>query len=955
MCGAGCYRTLMAADKNESAIARPEQTTASPARPSSLADICHRAVLNSHAPAAVLINRKHQCLYSMGPTDRYLRVAPGYATLDLLAMATPALRTRLRLAIAKASQLQPRVNGGRVSLNCDGAVIWFSIDVQLLATEDDDLLLVCFLEEAAHDGIVPSTGTSNDGTRIAELERDLAATEVELQAAMQNRESVAHEQKALNKEALSVNEGFQSTNEELLTSKEELQSLNEELTALNGQLREALERQRLTSDDLQNVLYSTNIGTLFLDLDLRIRFFTPAIKALFNVIPGDLGRPLADLHSIATDNELLPDAHKVLAGEALIEREIGAPNAKWFGRRIFPYRAHDGRVEGVVITFADITERKQIAKALELAKLDAERANLAKSRFLAAASHDLRQPLQSLTLLQALLAQSVEGDKPQKLVARLDQTLGAMSGMLNALLDINQIEAGVVEPKPAVFHIADIFDRLRDEFTYMAQTHNLSLHILPSPAVIESDPRLLEQMIRNLLGNALQYTTHGKILLGVRRRGARLRIEVWDTGIGIAKEDLNAIFDEFHQVGNEARERSRGLGLGLSIVQRLGRLLGHDINVRSVPGKGSVFSITVPLLTEAIEAPHLDDPQTEHMDMPSRNRHTIVIVDDDPDVLDLLEQLLTGDGHIVRTACDGAAALKLVAGGVIRPEILLTDYNLPNGKDGLELLADLREMLQGDLPAIVLTGDISRETLAKIAAQDCIQLSKPVKPHELTSAIESLAPQGVRSSVPLSIEHSAPTAWVVDDDPETRATIRDVLEGDGRLVEDFGSAEAFLEAYRPGAEGCLLVDVFLPGMSGVALLEKLRARGDHVPAILITGSSDVGLAVDAMRSGACDFIEKPVGRTELLASINLAIGQSHDIRILDAAQENAASHVAGLTTRQREVMDMVLAGHPSKNIAADLGISQRTVENHRAAVMHKMGAKSLPELARLAQAAAERL
>jgi two-component system CheB/CheR fusion protein len=930
------------------------ESEALPARQSSLADICHRAVLNSHAPAAMLINRKHQCLYSLGPTDRYLRIPPGYATLDLLTMATPALRTRLKLAIGKTSKSQPRVNGGRTRLTRDDVTVWFSIDVQLIAAEDEDLLLVCFLEEADQDSLVPSAGTRDGGTRIAELERELEATQLELQAAIQNQEATAQEQKAIHEEALSVNEEFQSTNEELLTSKEELQSLNEELTALNSQLQETLERQRLTSDDLQNVLYSTNIGTLFLDLDLKIRFFTPAIKALFNVIPGDLGRPLADLHSIATDNELLPDAHKVLAGEALIEREIGGPNAKWFGRRIFPYRAHDGRVEGVVITFADITERKQIAKALELAKLDAERANIAKSRFLAAASHDLRQPLQSLTLLQALLAQSVEGDKARKLVARLDQTLGAMTGMLNALLDINQIEAGVVEPKPAVFPVADIFDRLRDEFTYMAQTHNLSLHILPSPALVESDPGLLEQMIRNLLGNALKYTKQGKILLGVRRRGARLRIEVWDTGIGIAKEDLHAIFDEFHQVGNDARERGRGLGLGLSIVQRLGRLLGHDIGVRSVPGKGSVFSITVPLGTETNQALRLDDPPGERMEIPPRNGHAIVIVDDDPDVLELLEQLLTGDGHIVRTACDAAAALTLVTGGVIRPEILLTDYNLPNGMDGLELLAGLREMLQSALPAIVLTGDISRETLAKIAAQDCIQLSKPVKPHELTAVIERLSPQGLPSSVPLSAERSAPIAWVVDDDPETRATIRDVLEGDGRLVEDFGSAEAFLEAYRPGGEGCLLVDVFLPGMDGVALVEELRGRGDHLPAILITGSSDVGLAVDAMRSGACDFIEKPVGRVELLASITQAIDQSHGIRIVDAAQERAASHVAGLTARQREVMDMVLAGHPSKNIAVDLGISQRTVENHRAAIMHKMGAKSLPELARFAQAAAER-
>ncbi|PBN43587.1 histidine kinase [Sphingobium sp. D43FB] len=939
--------------------------TAPPARQSTLADICRRAVLASHAPAAVLINRKRQCLYSLGPTDRYLRIAPGYATLDLLAMATPALRTKLRLAIDKASKAQPRVDAGKTRLTFDGKTIVFDIDVQWLPGEGEDLLLVCFVEDSIQDTAAPSPRKKADATRVAELERELEASQAELQTAIENQETSSQEQKAINEEALSVNEEFQSTNEELLTSKEELQSLNEELSALNSQLQETLERQRLTSDDLQNVLYSTNVGTLFLDMDLNIRFFTPAIKLLFNVIPGDVGRPLADLHSIATDNELLIDARKVLQDEAPIEREVSAPDAAWFVRRIFPYRAHDNRVEGVVITFADITERKLSSKALEAAKLEAERANLAKSRFLAAASHDLRQPLQSLTLLQSLLAQTVEGEKPQKLIARLDQTLGAMSGMLNALLDINQIEAGVVEAHPIAFPVAQVLDRLRDEFAYMAQARGLSLHILPSSAMIESDPALLEQMVRNLLGNALKYTKRGKILLGCRHRGPDLRIELWDTGVGIAEGELHAIFEEFHQVGNEARERSQGLGLGLSIVQRLGHLLGHAIDVRSQLGKGSVFAINVPCLDDGsivsgsdieAEEPEMSDIEAEEPESLSpRHRCKIVIVDDDPDVLELLEELLKTDGHIVRTAVDAPNALKLIAAGAIRPEILLTDYNLPNGVNGLALLKLLRDTLQHPLPAIILTGDISSDTLAKIAAENCIQLSKPVKPSDLTSAIERLVPKGVplsRRVESATSDGSAPMVYVVDDDPEIRASIRDVLEGHDRTVADFGSAEAFLGSYRPGPEGCLLIDAHLPGMSGLALLDQLRTRGDHLPAILITGSGDIGLAVEAMKIGACDFIEKPVGRLELLASIGRAINQSRDIRIIDAAQEIAAGHVADLTSRQREVMDMVLAGHPSKNIAADLGISQRTVENHRAAIMHKMEAKSLPELARSAQAAA---
>ena len=934
----------------------PNDMSASPLRQSTLADICRRAVIAGHAPAAILINRKRQCLYSMGPTDRYLRIPPGYATLDLLAMASPTLRTKLRLAIDKVGTATPRVDGGRTRVMHDGTAIWFRIDVQAVADDADDMLLVCFVEEPAETAGAATPHNRSESARVAELEQELEATQAELQTSILNQETSSQEQKAINEEALSVNEEFQSTNEELLTSKEELQSLNEELTALNNQLQETLERQRLTSDDLQNVLYSTNVATLFLDMDLKIRFYTPAIKSVFSIISGDIGRPIADLRPIATDPDLLTDARVVLADHALIEREISAPNETWFLRRVFPYRAHDGNVEGVVITFADTTDRMLTAKALEVAKVEAERANIAKSRFLAAASHDLRQPLQSLTLIQELLAQAVHDEKLTKLIARQGQTLAAMSGMLNALLDINQIEAGVVEAKPVIFPIADVLDRLRDEFSYLAQSRNLSLHILPSAALVHSDPTLLTQMIRNLLGNAIKYTKRGKVLLGCRRRGDRLFIEVWDSGIGIAADQLHAIFEEFHQVDNAARERSLGLGLGLSIVQRLGHLLGHDVDVRSKPDTGSVFTIKLPSPVAPPPIAVRTEPQADPAPGMHRRTCKIVVVDDDPDVVELLGQVLKSAGHIVRTAADAATALTLVAGGAIKPELLLTDYNLPGGIDGLDLLRRLRAGLPGGLPAIVLTGDISSEALARIATEDCIQLSKPVKPQDLIAAIERLLTATQPSSSPrigAAGLDAAPVAYVIDDDTDILATIRDVLEADGQLVEGFASAEAFLAAYRPGRDGCLLVDAHLPGMSGVALIEDLRARGDHLPAILITGSSDIGLAVDAMRTGACDFIEKPVSRVELLASIARAIDQSHDLRLVDAAREDAAAHVGDLTARQREVMDLVLAGHPSKNIAADLGISQRTVENHRAAMMHKMAASSLPHLARIAQAAAE--
>ena len=268
-----------------------------------------------------------------------------------------------------------------------------------------------------------------------------------------------------------------------------------------------------------------------------------------------------------------------------------------------PYRASDEKTEGVVITYEDVTERRRTADALSAAKRQAELASIAKSRFLAAASHDLRQPLQTLALLQGLLAKKVVGEKAQKLVGGIDEALGAMTGMLNTLLDINQIEVGAVKAEIVDFPVNDLFDRLRDELTYHAQAAGLGLRVMPCALSIRSDPRLLEQMIRNLISNALKYTQRGRVLVGCRRRQGKLRIEIWDTGIGIPESELQAIFEEYHQVDNPARQRSQGLGLGLSIVKSLGELLGHPIRVRSLHGKGSVFSIEVPLTPGGVPSP----------------------------------------------------------------------------------------------------------------------------------------------------------------------------------------------------------------------------------------------------------------------------------------------------------------------------------------------------------------
>jgi two-component system CheB/CheR fusion protein len=321
---------------------------------------------------------------------------------------------------------------------------------------------------------------------------------------------------------------------------------------------------------------------------------------------------------------------------------------------------------------------------------------------------------------------------------------------------------------------------------------------------------------------------------------------------------------------------------------------------------------------------------------------------------------LKEEGHTVATALDGVSALELLTAGTFCPDIILTDYNLPNMMNGGQVVAKIRQQLDRQIPAIILTGDISTATFEHIRLQNVVQLNKPVKLQELTLTIQrklDTAPTDNHSPSqhPAAVAGDAgpPVIFVVDDDDSIRDAVRTVLEDVGRVVEDFASCEAFLAAFRPGREGCLVIDAYLPGMTGLALLQRLHDSGEHLPAIMITGNSDVKMAVQAMKAGALDFIEKPISRSDLIASVERALEKSHDTSKLLAWRSDAAGHMAALTPRQRQIMDMVLAGHPSKNIAADLGISQRTVENHRASIMARTGSKSLPALARLALAALE--
>ena len=1056
-----------------------------PHPPPGFEELSQRALLNAYAPASALINSNHEGLYYFGLMDRYLQVASGAGTRDVLAMAREGLRTKLRSTIQRAIDEHQSVSTTGVQVKRDGRTVSVGITVRPIESDGETLFLVSFSDDVTSISRAAKTpDQAIDISRTTQLEQELEMAREDLQSAIRDLDLSNQEQKAINEEAMSVNEEFQSTNEELETSKEELQSLNEELTALNSQLHETVEQQRGASNDLQNILNSTDVATLFLDAELNIRFFTPAAKSLFNVIPSDVGRPLADLTRRFDDENLLPDARSVLASTTPIRREVKASDGNWFIRSMLPYRSSDSSVEGVVITFGgiseikaaeqeiqaarayldsiiatirqplvvldeelrvvsasssfhrvfsvkpdkligqrlfdagnhlnvpalqdflnaiqvtgstitdhnvelelpglgrrafsmsarvlredpsarrkilvaavDVTEEKREGHALEAAKSEAEKANAGKSRFLAAASHDLRQPLQTLSLLQGMLEKRVRDEPTLKLVHRFGETVSTMASMLDKLLDINQLEAGIVRPSIVDFQVQRLLEEMGNEFKYHMTLNGLNWRVVPSSLAVRSDPRLLGLIIRNLLSNAVKYTTNGKILLGCRNHGDKVWIEVWDTGPGIPELELRAIFEEFHQLDNPARERSKGLGLGLAIVQRLADLLGHRIDVRSRVGAGSVFSIELP--HAHVEAAFLTDRDRCRSQPGARVCGAILIVEDDPTVREMLQLLFDDEGHRTWVAADGSAALALVTQGIAMPDLVVADYNLPMGLNGLETISAIQKLLHHEIPAIVLTGDISTESLRKIAQQRCMHLNKPVKTSELVQLVQHLLTRPISPAqnkieqLPLCFDGVEPsTVFVVDDDRSVREAMRDLLQENGHFVEVFGDGATFFEAINGSRRGCLLVDALMPGMTGIDVIERLKSEGHELPAIVITGNGDVTMAVQAMKAGAVDFIEKPAAPDELLACVRRALDGTHDITLSSVSRENAALCIANLTARQRLILNLVLAGHPSKNIAVDLGISQRTVDNHRAAIMKKTGSKSLPALIRMAISAA---
>lgn len=506
---------------------------------------------------------------------------------------------------------------------------------------------------------------------------------------------------------------------------------------------------------LQTALEHVSEGIAVFDKDLQLICWNRQFGEILG-LPRDMigmGVRLEDILRSQAERGILGEGDiEALVRERLSRYSAAAePFQERFPARglVIEVRANRMPDGGIVTTYTDITPSVEAAEALEQrvrertteltllnaelerAKADAEEANVSKTRFLAAASHDILQPLNAARLYVTSLVERQGTGEEARLVGNIDASLDAVEEIFGALLDISRLDTGAMKPEISSFAIEDLLRQLEVEFTPLAREKGLDLTLVPSSLTVKSDRRLLRRLLQNLISNAIKYTPKGRVLVGVRRRGEGLRIDVYDTGLGIREAQQRIIFREFHRL-DEGAKVARGLGLGLSIVERIARVLGHKVELSSRVGKGSHFSVEVPRGAAAISSAPLQPAL--RVDPSQLAGMTILCIDNEPQILDGMKTLLGGWGCQVLQASDLATALVAVEQARRPLSGLLVDYHLDQA-NGVDAIVAMRAYLGPDLPAILITADRTPRVRDEARQHNIPVLHKPVKPAALRALL----------------------------------------------------------------------------------------------------------------------------------------------------------------------------------------------------------------------------
>lgn len=524
----------------------------------------------------------------------------------------------------------------------------------------------------------------------------------------------------------------------------------------------------------------------YVGADLTIQFCNKVYEAWYGRRgESPLGKHLVDVHSPELYERLMPHMLEVLDGHNVtfeFEETGERGEERYMLRSYVPNFDEQGDIIGFFVLIRDITERRKTALALEQAydnlerrvkertaaltglnnqlrqeigeraavearlrdaKLEAERANLSKTKFLAAVSHDLLQPLNAARLFTSALQEQSFGPKAEGLVRSVSTSLDDVENLLGTLVDISKLDAGVIKPDVTAFDLRDLLNNIAREFRQMAVAEGLTLDFVPSSAVVESDSQLLARILRNFLTNAIRYTGHGRILLGCRRQEDHVLMQVWDTGPGIPGDKLSEIFQEFKRIRPEGAPADKGLGLGLAIVDKISRMLGHEVTVSSTEGRGSVFSVRVPLGKLLPKRPGAEESRLPLIDQ-GLGGARVWVIDNDHAICEGMQTVLEGWDCQVVTAVSLADLERQLDPASSPVDVILADYHLDNDETGVNVVAAINGRRQTPAPVVMITANYTNELKQHIRDLGHVLMNKPVKPLKLRSTLNHLIRCGGR-------------------------------------------------------------------------------------------------------------------------------------------------------------------------------------------------------------------
>lgn len=712
----------------------------------------------------------------------------------------------------------------------------------------------------------------------------------------------------------------------------------------------------LNQKSIQEVLCQIAAPVLFLDSNLDIVFFTPTMMALLDILPSDLGRPLADICFRAATLHLLTEVQQTVRSTALRKTLITLKDGRSFDCTIKYCPPWEDESNTVVVIFTETTEVRRLSNALTRIREYTSPHSMSSAERWRCIDQKLRQPAQSIALIAGQLG-AVEFDSVSAtrcLLEQLGETVEILFDRLSAELEVHHGAGHIGQQNAQDFSLQDIFSQLAENFLPLAVIQQIKTRIVPSSLRLRSHPDCLRQILNSLIFSIMSSVNGERLLIGCRWHSEWVSIELRYTGTGKRDDALRMLLTPEHKapvsdpLGNQ----------GTHSVYELCVMLDLQLQVKTQPGKGTLISICVPLSPSLFHSTALA-PVPRKQAIQTLNKtlaRLLLIVEPDEWLRDLLSRTLGMRGYQIATASNATTALEWIAQSGIQPDLVLTEYSFEQQVDGVQLMQQMRGLFNRMTPAIVLTADTRKQVSQSILMGDCMQLRKPVGLNMLLFTIDTALRTPPEEQAGFSPNHSLhPVVYLVDDDSVLRKTLRHVLEAHGYGVQDYCNSQEFFDHYAREQQACLIIDANTSGISGLEVVGRLRAAGDELPIIMISSNSRVATVVDAMKVGVCDFIEKPFRFQDVLTSVIKALLTHRETESSKARRKSAIDHITSLTARQRQIMAMVLAGQPSKNIAVELGISQRTVEKHRASIMARTEARSIPELARIAMAAGEQI